>query len=54
MVRRQLHMLAIEGRAALPEDKFNEVISVYTEKIHHKTLVFLIIVYVLGGNEKSH
>jgi peptidyl-dipeptidase A len=25
VVRRQLHMLAIEGRAALPEEKFNEV-----------------------------
>lgn len=26
-VRRQFHMLAIEGRAALPEEKFNEVSS---------------------------
>lgn len=33
VVRRQLHMLAIEGRAALPEEKFNEVSSVYCQEI---------------------
>jgi peptidyl-dipeptidase A len=54
IVRRQLHTLAIEGRAALPEEKFNEVKSVYTEKMHHKAFVFPILIYTLGGNEKSY
>jgi hypothetical protein len=47
-------MLAIEGRAALPEEKFNEVISVHTEKMHHKTSVFLLLLYTLGGNRKTY
>lgn len=32
VVRRQLHMLAIEGRAGLPEEKFNEVSSGYCQE----------------------
>ena len=32
VVRRQFHMLAIEGRAALPEKKFNEVSSGYCQE----------------------
>jgi hypothetical protein len=40
-------MLAIEGRAALPEEKFNEVSSVYTEKIQCTTLYFSYIPWVI-------
>lgn len=47
IVRRQLHMVAIEGRAALPEEKFNEVSPVYTEKIQCTTLYFLYIPWVI-------
>jgi peptidyl-dipeptidase A len=32
VVRRQFHMLVIEGRAALPEEKFNEVSSGYGQE----------------------
>lgn len=32
VVRRQFHMLAIEGRAALPEEKFTEVSSGYCQE----------------------
>ena len=28
LVRRQLHMLATDGRSSLPEDKFNEVLAI--------------------------
>jgi hypothetical protein len=47
-------MLAIEGRAALPEEKFNEVSSLHTEKMYYKTSVFLILVHTLGGNRKAY
>jgi hypothetical protein len=40
-------MVAIEGRAALPEEKFNEVSPVYTEKIQCTTLYFLYIPWVI-------
>lgn len=52
VVRRQLHMLATEGRASLPEEKFNEVSFAYTEKIRCKT--FVLLIHTMNGNKMTY
>lgn len=47
VVRRQLHMLAIEGRAALPEEKFNEVSCGYCQES-------VLLLYTLWVDREMH